>query len=156
MDIVERLRDDGLLPADMEFLIEEAADEIERLNKNEQATLKTIETIQAIRMADEAEIERLRKLNKLIRPDDQYADYNFGATKVRHECVDREKQGDFEACHRDRRDLILDVERLRAALERIRGMSERPVCTCGIQTGTAAIKSCANTALKQSENEILT
>jgi len=33
--------------------------EIERLTKNEQATLKTIDTIQAIRMADEAEIERL-------------------------------------------------------------------------------------------------
>lgn len=39
------------------------------------------------------------------------------------------------------------IERLTAALERIRDMSERPVCTCGIQTGTDAIKSCANTAL---------
>lgn len=40
-------------------LIRALTDEIERLTKNEQATLKTIETIQTIRMADEAEIKRM-------------------------------------------------------------------------------------------------
>ena len=45
----------GLTPGEADSI----ADEIERLTKNEQATLKTIETIQVIRMADEAEIERL-------------------------------------------------------------------------------------------------
>lgn len=37
--------------------------------------------------------------------------------------------------------------RLRAALERIEAMAERPRCTCGLLTGTAAIKSAARAAL---------
>lgn len=34
-----------------------------------------------------------------------------------------------------------------AALERISGMAERPVCICGVPTGTAAIKACADKAI---------
>lgn len=41
---------------------------------------------------------------------------------------------------------------LQAALERIAGMSERPVCVCGVKTGTAAIKACTLAALKDADS----
>ena len=43
-------------------------------------------------------------------------------------------------------------ERLRAALERIEAMSERPKCVCGRPTGTAAIKACAREALQENDD----
>ena len=39
-------------------------------------------------------------------------------------------------------------DKMNEALERIEGMAERPVCICGVQTGTAAIKACAEQAIK--------
>ena len=44
-----------------------------------------------------------------------------------------------------------EIERLRAALERIEAMSERPKCVCGRPTGTAAIKACALEALQDKD-----
>jgi hypothetical protein len=38
--------------------------------------------------------------------------------------------------------------RLRRALRRIHAMSVRPICLCGRKTGTLAIRSHAETALK--------
>ena len=49
--------------------------------------------------------------------------------------------------------LTAKEDTLRGALERIAGMSERPKCVCGITTGTAAIKSCAEQALKDKGND---
>ncbi len=70
------------------------------------------------------ELINARNLNKLIRPDDQYAEYNFQSTKVRHECVVRERYGDFEACHKDRENLIEHVESLSAEAIRLEKISK--------------------------------
>lgn len=58
------------------------------------------------------ELSYARDLNKITRPDDQYAEYNFHSTKMRHETVVRQRYGDFEACHKDRENLIAHVEAL--------------------------------------------
>lgn len=44
-----------------------------------------------------------------------------------------------------------EVERLQEGLERVEGMAERPVCICGVPTGTAAIKQAARAALAPHE-----
>lgn len=47
------------------------------------------------------------------------------------------------------RQLTGRVRELEEAMQRIHGMAERPVCTCGVKTGTAAIKLCAEKVLKE-------
>ena len=44
-------------------------------------------------------------------------------------------------------------EEVRGSLERIRDMAVRPQCLCGRPTGTAAIRSCAESALQQQSEE---
>ncbi len=63
-------------------------------------------------------------------------------------CWEREQAAEKRATEAE-----ADLARLRDALERIEAMAARPVCTCGVQTGTAAIRTCARAALRGEESE---